>query len=168
MLNKSFISYRGFTLIELMVVVVLVAIATAIAIASYQAYAYRAIAAQAQQVMQLTATELERSKTRNFNYLGFQTTPSPIVLPAGVTGSAIQYTIQIGDGSGANIPLTAANAAGQSWVMLAIWKAADPMDTRNYSFLMTSSGLRCKNKTKANITAANIGNATCGVGREEW
>ncbi|MGA6137303.1 type IV pilin protein [Acinetobacter dispersus] len=168
MLSKRFAPSRGFTLIELMIVVVLVAISAAIAIASYQSYAYRAVAAQTQQVMQLTATELERRKTRNFNYLGFQTVPNPVVLPVGATGSAIQYTIQVTDGSDVNMPLTAVNALGQSWIILAVWKASDSTDTKNYSFLMTSSGLRCKNKTKANITATNIGNATCGVGREEW
>ena len=81
-MQKTMLSHqKGFTLIELMVVVVIVAIFAAIAIPSYQEYVRRANASQAQQEIQRLATELERSKSRNFNYLGFTTTPDPLVLP---------------------------------------------------------------------------------------
>jgi type IV pilus assembly protein PilE len=156
----------GFTLIELMVVVVIVAIFAAIAIPGYQEYARRTLAAQAQQEIQQLANLLEKNKTRNFNYLGFLTTPNPIVLPVGATGTAIKYTITVHDGTNTAQALTAANAAGQSWVI-----TAESSDAKNYSFLMTSTGLRCKNKTLANITATSITDATCGTdvtGREEW
>ncbi|RZF56934.1 prepilin-type N-terminal cleavage/methylation domain-containing protein [Acinetobacter halotolerans] len=168
MLKNRSTHSKGFTLVELMIVVVIVAIFAAIAIPSYQEYVRRAIAAQAQQEMQRLSTELERGKTRNFNYLGFQTTPNPIVLPVGATGAAIQYTITVSDGIDVSKSLTDSTASGQSWVMRGMWKAADTTNVDNFSFLMTSSGVRCKNKTKANITATNVGNATCGVGREEW
>ncbi|MCH7335853.1 type IV pilin protein [Acinetobacter sp. NIPH 2699] len=165
MRNKRLTPIQGFTLVELMVVVVIVAIFAAIAIPSYQEYVRRAIATQAQQEMQRISTELERSKTRNFNYLGF---PNTVVLPVGATGAAIQYTITVSDGTDVSKSLTDSTASGQSWVMRGMWKAADTTNVDNFSFLMTSSGVRCKNKTKANITATNIDNATCGTGREEW
>ena len=165
MQNNRLTSAKGFTLVELMIVVVIVAIFAAIAIPSYQEYVRRAIAAQAQQEMQRISTELERSKARNFNYLGF---PSTVVLPVGATGAAIQYTITVSDGADVSRSLTDSAATGQSWVMRGIWKTAETTNVDNFSFLMTSSGVRCKNKTKANITATNVNNATCGTGREEW
>ncbi|QER38445.1 prepilin-type N-terminal cleavage/methylation domain-containing protein [Acinetobacter suaedae] len=165
MQNSRLTSVHGFTLVELMIVVVIVAIFAAIAIPSYQEYVRRAIAAQAQQEMQRISTELERSKTRNFNYLGF---PSTVVLPVGATGSAVQYTITVSDGADVSKSLTDSTASGQSWVMQGIWKTSETTNVDNFSFLMTSSGVRCKNKTKANITATNVDNATCGTGREEW
>ncbi|OTG63920.1 pilin [Acinetobacter sp. ANC 4470] len=156
----------GFTLIELMVVVVIVAILAAIAIPSYQEYIRRTFASQAQQEIQQLANLLEKNKTRNFNYLGFSTTPDPLVLPNGATGSAIQYRVTVRDGENTGRALTSNAASGQSWVI-----RAESTDANNFSFLMTSAGLRCKNKTVANITATNITDATCGAditGSEEW
>ena len=166
MLNKRYTHSSGFTLIELMFVVVIVAILAAMAISGYQEYSRKAFASQAQQEMQRVAILLENNKTRNFNYLGFSTTPNPIVLPVGATGTAIKYTITVRDGTNTAHSLTDTNAAGQSWVI-----RAESSDPKNYSFLMTSTGLRCKNKTVANITATSITDATCGTlatGREEW
>lgn len=156
----------GFTLIELMVVVVIIAILAAIAIPGYQEYVRRTFATQAQQEIQQLANLLEKNKTRNFNYLGFSTTPDPLILPAGATGSSIKYRIIVRDGGNTTRPLTNNAAAGQSWVI-----RAESTDTKNFNFLMTSVGTRCKNKTLANITANNITDATCGTvvtGREEW
>lgn len=156
----------GFTLIELMVVVVIVAILVAIAIPGYQEYIRRTFASQAQQEVQQLANLLEKNKTRNFNYLGFSTTPDPFILPSGATGSAIQYRIAVRDGANAGRTLTNNAASGQSWII-----RAESTDANNFSFLMTSAGLRCKNKTVANITATSITDATCGTdvtGSEEW
>lgn len=156
----------GFTLIELMVVVVIVAILAAIAIPSYQEHARRTFATQAQQEIQQLANLLEKNKTRNFNYLGFSTTLDPLILPVGATGSSIKYRITVRDGENTTRTLTNNAAAGQSWVI-----RAESTDTKNFNFLMTSMGIRCKNKTLANIIANNITDATCGTtitGREEW
>lgn len=138
-MKKKLIYSQGFTLIELMVVVVIVAIFAAIAIPSYQSYIRRAHASQAQQEMQRIATLLEKHKFRNFNYLKFQTTPNPIVIPVGAVGSAIKYTVSVKDGANTSLDLTATAAAGQSWVIQAI-----TTDAQNDSFVMTSSGLRCQ------------------------
>ena len=166
-MQKTMLSHqKGFTLIELMVVVVIVAIFAAIALPSYQEYVRRASASQAQQEIQRLATELERSKSRNFNYLGFTTTPDPVVLPIGAAGAAVKYRITVRDGLDTSRALNAANADGQSWII-----RAESTDVNNFSFLMTSAGTRCRNKTLANITATNTANATCGAaatGREEW
>lgn len=159
-------SVSGFTLIELMTVIVIVTIFAAIAIPNYQEYARRTFASQTQQEIQQLANLLEKNKTRNFNYLGFSTTPDPLILPVGATGSSIKYRITVRDGENTARALTNTAAAGQSWII-----RAESTDAKNYSFLMTSAGTRCKNKTLANITATSITDATCGTdvtGREEW
>src|SRR5690606_28261602 len=127
---------KAFTLIELMVVIVIVAIFAAITIPSYQGYVRKANAAQAQQEVQRIASELEKWKSRNFNYLGFN-----------LSSNSVQgYSFDIRDGSALNPLLTASSASGQNWVI-----RAEHTANKNYTFLMSSGGLRCKNKTEANV-----------------
>jgi len=174
---------QGFTLIELMIVVVIVAVIAAIAIPSYQHFTRRAIAAQAQQEMYKIAEQLERHKLKNFTYLGFNARylypapPSPRVdsfvettqtLSLPLESSIPKYTIRIRDGGNANPLLTGTTAIGQSWVITAI-----SSDVKNFSYLLTSTGIRCKTITPVNINI-NPGSSTppakveCGVGSEDW
>ncbi|WP_374571258.1 type IV pilin protein [Acinetobacter sp.] len=146
-------SQCGFTLIELMVVVVIVAIFAAIAIPSYQAYVRRAQASQAQQEVQRIAGELERWKSRNFNYIGFTDAEAKSI--------AKYTTFEVRDGVDTSKQLTDTGAVGQSWVIKAIND-----DGGNFTFLMTSTGLQCKSKTKVNVTYAGCG--TEATGKEEW
>ena len=139
---------QGFTLIELMIVLVIVAIFAAIAIPSYQSYVRRAHASQAQDQLQQIAVALERHKSRNFNYLNFSLPTNLAVSPKGATGSSIKYNFTVATGS------------GQSWVILAA-----STDTRNFSYLMSNTGVRCRNTTLNNIDMTTV---TCGTGREEW
>lgn len=145
----------GFTLIELMVVVVIVAIFAAIAIPSYQTYVRRAQASQAQQEVQRLASELARWKSRNFNYQGFNLTAK----------SVPNYNFEIKDGTNTALTLSEQDAngqykaVGQSWVI-----KAENTQANNFSFLMTSTGVQCKNKTKANVTYINCGT----TGSESW
>lgn len=148
----SLSTQKAFTLIELMVVVVIVAIFAAIAIPSYQQYVRRANAAQAQQEIQRIASELERWKSRNFNYLGFNLSAKTI------QGGYPAASFEIRDGATGNPQLTATAATGQNWVIRVLHA-----DGKNYSYLLTSTGIQCKNKTKANITFT-----TCGTGSEAW
>lgn len=157
MLKNSFTHSKGFTLIELMVVVVIVAIFAAIAIPSYQNYVRRALASQAQQEIQRISTELEKHKTRNFNYLNYVTTPTPLVLPIGATGSAIKYTIIVRDGTNTAKALTDTTVDGQSWAISAV-----TTDAQNNSFVVTSSGLRCKKQ------GTTIAFDCSGAGVESW
>lgn len=147
---------RGFTLIELMVALVIAAILTGIAVPAYQEYARRTRAAQAQQEMQRLAILLDRYKARSFNYKGFTTTSS-----SAASSSSYPYTIAIVDlsaDSSGNIKLTSSSAVGRSWAM-----KATTSDAENYNFLLTSTGISCKNKTKANISYTS-----CGIGSESW
>jgi len=168
---------KGFTLIELMIVLVIVAIFAAIAIPSYQEYARRADVSMVQQEMQKIAEQLERHKAKNFTYRGFDpayiygaTGPmTSIILPQGATGTAIKYTITIRDADDSTKLLTAVDGSsppkptvrGRNWAM-----KAETSDVKNYNFLMTSSGMKCKNKTKANVSYTGCG--SIAAGREEW
>ena len=156
---RNITNSSGFTLIELMVVVVIVAIFAAITIPSYQEYARRAIASQTQQEMQRLATLLDRHKARNFNYRGFTTTD--VTLPVGARGSAIKYTITIKDGDAPTLDLTEAAAAGRNWSIQAV-----SSDEKNFTLLLTSTGMRCKNKTTANVDFESCGSTANGS--EEW
>lgn len=129
----------GFTLIELMAVVAIIAIFAAIAIPSYQNFIRRSTAAQAQQEIQRIVTLLERNKSRNFNYLGFTLTPDPFVIPIGSTGDSVKYIITVMDGTDSSRPLTNAASAGQDYIIRAL-----STDAKNFSYVLSSTGLRCK------------------------
>lgn len=147
---------RGFTLVEMMIVVVIAAILAAVAIPAYQEYGRRSNAAQAQQELQRFAILLDRWKARNFNYAGFATIPSKVA-----SASQYPYTITIVDlsaNSSGSVKLTDTSAVGRSWAM-----KATTNDSKNYNFLLTSTGVRCKNKTPNNVSYT-----TCGVGSENW
>ena len=185
---KTFVSKtrlnHGFTLIELMIVVMVVAILVAIAIPSYQHFTRRAIAAQAQQEMQKLAEQLERHKSKNFSYRGFNARylyPVPAgalvdsfnataqVLTLPLQSATAQYTITILDGSNGNPTLNSSNAIGQSWTITAI-----SADVKNFSLLLTSTGVKCKTTTPANINIDpgsdldHPDDVGCGTGSEDW
>jgi type IV pilus assembly protein PilE len=141
----------GFTLIELMIVVVIVAIFAAIAIPSYQMYIRKAEAAQAQQEMLRVANLLEQHKARNFNYRGFNLNNQSLVVPK-------TYSFELVDASDTSKLLTAADAVGQAWIMKVV-----TTNPENFNFLLNSSGMRCKNKAKDNVTYT-----VCGRGEESW
>ncbi len=166
------VAVRGFTLIELMVVIVIIATLAAIAFPSYQEYARRSNVSIAQQEMQKIAEQLERHKAKNFTYRDFdpnyiygQTAAlNSVTLPRGATGSAIKYTITIRDVEAPTKLLTDSTIRARGWAM-----QAATTDTRNYNLLMTSAGLRCKNKTSANIQYNLMTKVWgCGVGGENW
>lgn len=168
-------SQQGFTLVELMIVVAILAIFAAIAIPSYQTYTRRAIAAQTQQEIQRLAEQLERHKGKNFSYLGFDPSylykdsagklvsydldNAQLTLPIGATGNAIRYVVSIKDGLDNTKLLTDPEALGQRWAI-----KAESNDPKNFTFLMTSAGLQCKNTAKDNVSYAG-----CGTGGEnKW
>ncbi|RZK14538.1 MAG: prepilin-type N-terminal cleavage/methylation domain-containing protein [Flavobacterium sp.] len=170
------VNSAGFTLIELMVVVMIVIVLTAIALPSYQEYSRKASVAIAQQEMQKLAEQLERHRGKNFTYRGFNAsylfvdnngrvidafspTNQTLTLPLDSSSPNIKYTIDLKDSSANNPLLTSSLASGQGWVIKAI-----SSDINNYSLLMTSSGVKCKNKTSANVSYINCGT----VGNENW
>lgn len=169
---------RGFTLIELMVVVMIVAILVAIALPSYQQYGRRAAESNAQQEMLKLAEQLERHKGKNFSYRGFnpeylykvtsgthpcfRVSTGQLTLPLELDVSGLcktaKYTLTLRDGNTSSLLLTDTSALGQKWAVKGI-----SSDVKNYNFLLRSDGVRCKNKTSANITYNS-----CGTGTEAW
>ena len=155
---------QGFTLIELMIVVVIVAIFSAIAIPSYQHFVRRANVAQAQQEMQKLAEQLERYKARNFSFKGFNATylyPNSALFNSSTQTLNLdsKFTLTVVDSMNGNPLLTSTSAGGQGWAIKAI-----SLDTRNFSLLLTSIGVSCKN-----MTIENIDYNSCGTeGSEDW
>lgn len=194
---------KGFTLVELMIVIVIVAIFAAIAIPGYQEYVRRATASQAMQEIQRVAEQLERHKARNFSYLGFNAsylykndlevvnssynvTKSELTLPLNALGKNSTYTLYIRDGV---MPSKVLNdpanedVKGQQWVILAVANSkvnygdacsnCNPLQDNNFSFLMTSLGVKCK--TKFSLTVENTlkesnlkSSKPCGEKSENW
>ena len=153
MQNKS----SGFTLIELMVVVIIVAIFAAVATPIYQNYVRKARESLAQQEMMRLATLLDRHKARNFSYQGFLIEEA--FTPENATAGESDYVIRIRDLDDPTLALSDPDASGRNWSIRAASR-----DVNNFSLLLTSTGIRCKNKTTGNITFRNCGN----VGNEPW
>lgn len=74
-----------------------------------------------------------------------------------------KYTINLYDSSETTAKklLNTEGGLGQKWAIIALSES-----DKNYSFLFTSTGMRCKNKTKANITQTDCG--TVNTGMEAW
>ena len=166
--NRGYQDQVGFTLIELMVVIFILSIIAAVGIPSYQDQVRKGVASSAEQEMQKIAEQLERYKAKNFTYRKFDpnyiystdaNAPSltEIILPLNATGSAIKYKITIRDLQDTTKPLTDNSAAGRGWSI----QALAVNDPKNYNFLMTSQGLRCKN-------TSNITYTSCGSNSSAW
>lgn len=149
---------KGFTLIELMVVVVIVAILATIAVPSYQHFILNSHARAAQAKLLEIAQNMEKYKSRNFSYRGYTPTSE-------TSGSPTQYNITI-------VGTTSLDAdkkevvgdlatEGSGWVMKAV-----PTNPKNYTYLINSNGVRCRNKLASNVTYMSCGGETNGS--ENW
>jgi len=87
-------------------------------------------------------------------------TPDPMVLPVNSSGNNVKYEITVRDGTSTSLKLTDAAALGQEWVI-----RAESKNPKNYTYLMVSTGFRCKSKTAANVTYSNCGT---GADSEKW
>lgn len=164
-------TYKGFTLLELMIVVVMITIIVTIAIPSYQAYTKRAITAQVQQEISKIAEQLERYKTKSFSYRGFDakylydhsTALSSFKFPS---ESDAKYIISIADISEASHKtlLHTDQGLGQKWAISAI-----PLKTNFDALLLTSTGIRCKHN---HLIASDLENIKaykgCHAHADQW
>lgn len=171
---------RGFTLIEMMVVVAVIAIIAAIAFPSYQAYARKAAEAGVTQEMLKISELLEKHKSKNFTYKCFDLSDyyggndrlTTINYPLNSTGSNIQYTLSLVDAGGNNQvladpscddPNTDTLGLAQQWAIIVTKSTANTLvKDKSFNFLMTSQGLKCKNK------ADLVTRTGCGEGVEQW
>ncbi|MFV5264138.1 type IV pilin protein [Acinetobacter courvalinii] len=144
-----------------MITVAIVAIIAAIAIPSYEVYIRRAELSTAQQEMLKVAELLEKHRARNFSYDGFflrdpvlnegpyadvdNATKTRLLLPLDANSGKQKFTMTL-------------TLNAQTWALTTVSE-----NPRNYSLLLTSTGIKCKTKTPANITAQ-----ACGLGQEDW
>lgn len=163
---------KGFTLIELMVVIVIVAILAAIAIPSYQSYMRKNLTAQVQQEILKLAEQLERHKAKNFSYKkfdpkflysGVMTAMSDVYVPGGsLDASKSKYKIELRDISRGAVENLTTTDSGIAWSMRAV--PLDTTDSKLYTLLLTSTGVRCKSTVNTNVSYR----ACTGTGVESW
>ena len=106
--------------------------------------------------MQRLAVLLDRWKARNFNYKGFSTASTTVA-----STTSYPYTVTIVDPDASNVALTDNSAVGRNWAI-----QATTNDQKNYNFLLTSTGIRCKNKALSNVSYTSCG--TTAQGSENW
>ena len=152
------IKHSGFTLIELMIVVVIISILATIALPSYQQFILKNHAKHAEAKMLEMAQNMERYKSRNFSYRGYtpitETSGSPTQYHLDIVGTAVL------DADGKQ-EVTALTTEGSGWII-----RATPVDIKNYTYLMNSQGLRCRNKLESSVTYLSCGGADHGS--ENW
>lgn len=133
--------YRGFTLVELMIVVVVITILAAIALPSYQQYVRRADESAVAQMMQQIATELEKYKSRQFTYVGYSLPADLTYWPKNATSATAKYTISVVDGDETSNKLTDTDAKGRNWLIVANASTTQP---KLNSLVMNSLSKKCK------------------------
>ena len=160
--------YTGFTLLEMMIVLIVASIFAAVAVPVYRNEIRKADAAAVEQEIQKLAEQLERYKSRNFSYHGFDpkylygksTEISSFDFPL---NKPKKYVIYLYDTSArspsvAKTLLSISDGLGQRWAIIAY-----SVNDQNYHYFIDSSGVRCKNKTRANMTYLGCGTTSTGM-----
>jgi len=158
-MNQGF--YKGFTLIELMVVVVIVAIFAMIAMPSYQQYIARSYQSQAESEMLKISQRLESYKGKQLSFAGYipenQVTGQEgvINLPYGSSSTDYNYQIIIVDINDTSKSLQD-STAGQGWKMIGMPSQTKSSVLRaSKSFLMTSRGVNCSTTTLLTVSSTS-------------
>ena len=178
-----YIYRKGFTLVELMIVVIIFAIVSAIAIPSYQNYMRRLAEDNIKDEMLKLADLLAKHKAKNFTYRCFDLQDyyggtidnlTAVSFPRNAMGDQIRYTINLVDNSSDNQVLANASCTAgstnppvlglaQEWSMIVTKNTRNSLvGSQSYNFLLTSQGMRCKNKSNT------ITRNSCGTGAETW
>jgi type IV pilus assembly protein PilE len=153
---------KGFTLFELIIAMALLTILSTMSYMSFVSYTLKQHSSRAQQEMIKLSVQLEQYKSSNFTYSGFSTSSVSLPKDAADNGSQkkIKYNLSIVDTSNGN-PLSSSSAKGSQWAIKAV-----STDDANFTYLLNSDGVQCKNKVKDRVTYK-----TCGAalqGSEGW
>jgi type IV pilus assembly protein PilE len=164
-----FNSFKGFTLLELMVTLVIVAVFAAIAIPSYQYFIVKAHKAQAQTEMLKISERLENYRSKQLSYAGYIPDNENIGakgivnIPYGSISNAYDYQISLVDINDTTKSLEE-SALGQGWTLVAVPNQVKNNTLRkSESLLLNSQGLKCK--TADVLTKASI---DCGINSKDW
>ncbi|QDK96506.1 prepilin-type N-terminal cleavage/methylation domain-containing protein [Acinetobacter tandoii] len=146
--------YKGFTLIELMVVVAVIAILAAIAYPSYQDYIRRTKRAEMQGTLLDIAAQIQRYKIANFKVTGATTTDVGIAATYPLQGIAL-YTVSLSPVGGTPAALTS-----QTWTLTAK-PIAGSAQQGDGDIVLNYRGERCWSKgTDINSGTACVPSAT--------
>ena len=153
--NQKIARYRGFTLIELMVVVAIVGIIAAIAIPSYQSSVDKARRADAQGALVAFAASMERRFTENNSYCDSGTNAvTNCGGTAGDSGTPIYFPSQVPtDGGTAYYTLTISNVSSTSFTLTAQRKGVMDSDYCG-DFTITNTGAQSIANADSGVTAA--------------
>ena len=154
---------KGFTLFELIIAMALLTTLSTMSYMSFVSYTLKQHSSRAQQEIIKLAVQLEQYRSSNFTYSGFPV--SSMSLPKansdqGGLSRTVKYNLTVVDTSNGN-SLTSSTAKGSQWAIKAV-----STDTGNFTYLLNSDGVQCRNKISDRVTYK-----TCGAaleGSEGW
>lgn len=171
---RTQVGYKGFTLLELMVVVLTIVILASIAVPQYNQYIRKSQRSATQSEMLRVAGDLERWRSKTLTYRGFTPdisyasdtsitaeTSSTLYFPKGSSSTNYKYKVAVLDGADRSKSLT--TGTGQTWIMVAQPNTSNSILNSASRLVLNSRGVRCLTDSiltdatlKTNITTSSI------------